>query len=161
MDVLTASGAKVINTSSVGARIFGHIELDDLDNHNKYSPNKAYGDSKLANILFTKELHRRYRAHGISTAAFHPGNVATNFAAGSTSSMRFIYHTPLKHLVLTSPEKGARNLVWLINGTPGSDWVSGEYYEKKKAAKTNPQAGDAALAREFWNLSADMLGLVA
>jgi len=161
MDILTASGAKVINTASVGARIFGHIELGDLDNHNKYSPNKAYGDSKLANILFTKELHRRYHAQGINTAAFHPGNVATNFAAGSTSPMRFIYHTPLKYLALISPDKGAGNLVWLVNGTPGSDWVSGEYYEKKKVTKTNPQAGDATLAREFWNRSADMLGLVA
>jgi NAD(P)-dependent dehydrogenase (short-subunit alcohol dehydrogenase family) len=151
MDILTAS---------VGARIFGHLELDDLDNHKKYSPSKAYGDSKLANILFTKELHRRYHAQGINTAAFHPGNVATNFAAESTSPMRFIYQTPLKHLVLISPDKGAENLVWLVNGTPGGDWVSGEYYEKKKVAKTNPQAGDATLAREFWNRSADMLGLV-
>jgi NAD(P)-dependent dehydrogenase (short-subunit alcohol dehydrogenase family) len=160
MDVLAAGGARVLNTSSVGARYFGHIELDDLDNHRRYSPSKAYGDSKLANILFTKELHRLYHTQGISTAAFHPGNVATNFAAESTSPMRFLYHTPLKRLVLTSPEKGAENLVWLVNGTPGTDWVSGEYYEKKKVAKTNPQAGDATLARELWKRSADMLGLV-
>ena len=160
MDVLASSSAKVINTASVGARIFGHLELDDLDNHKKYSPSKAYGDSKLANILFTKELHRRYHARGINTAAFHPGNVATNFAAESTSRLRFIYHTPLKYLALISPEKGAENLVWLVNGTPGRDWVSGEYYEKKKVAKTNPQAGDATLACEFWDRSADMVGLV-
>ena len=160
LGILTKSGAKVINTASVGARIFGHIELDDLDNHKKYSPNKAYGDSKLANILFTKELHRRYHDQGLDTAAFHPGNVATNFAADSTTWFRYIYHTPVKYLALISPDRGAETLVWLVNGTPGSDWVSGEYYEKKKVAKTNPQAGDAALAREFWNVSADMLGLV-
>jgi NAD(P)-dependent dehydrogenase (short-subunit alcohol dehydrogenase family) len=160
LDVLTACGAKVINTSSVGARFFGHIELDDLDNHKKYSPTKAYGDSKLANILFTKELHRRHHAQGISTAAFHPGNVATNFAAGSTSPMRFIYHTPLKDVALISPDRGAESLVWLVDGTPGSDWISGEYYEKKKAARTNPQAGDAALARDLWDRSAEMVDLV-
>ncbi len=85
MDVLTASGAKVINTSSIAARRFGRLDLDDLDNHRKYSPEKAYGDAKLANILFTKELHRRCHDQGISTAAFHPGNVATSFAKESTT----------------------------------------------------------------------------
>jgi NAD(P)-dependent dehydrogenase (short-subunit alcohol dehydrogenase family) len=159
MDVLAAHGATVINTSSIANRVFGHLELDDLDNHNNYSPNKAYGDSKLANILFTRELHRRYHPQGINTAAFHPGNVATSFAAESTSLMRYIYHTPLKHVALISPDKGADNLVWLINGTPGIDWVSGEYYIKKKVGRTNPQAADATLAREFWDRSAEMLGV--
>jgi NAD(P)-dependent dehydrogenase (short-subunit alcohol dehydrogenase family) len=158
VDVLIASGAKVINTSSSAAR-GGHLEIDDLDSHTKYSPNDAYCNSKLANILFTKELHRRYHVQGINTAAFHPGWVATSFAADTTSLVRHLYHTPLKYLALTSPGKGAENLVWLVNGSPGSDWVSGEYYEKK-VARTIPQAGDAALARKLWDRSADMLGLV-
>jgi NAD(P)-dependent dehydrogenase (short-subunit alcohol dehydrogenase family) len=149
IDVLIASGAKVIGTSSIAARRFGHLDLDDLDNHKKYSANKAYGDAKLANVLFAKELHRRYHAQGISAVAFHPGNVATSFAAESTSWFRFVYHSPLKHLALISPDKGAGRLVWMVNGTPGTNWVSGEYYEKNKRARTHPQAGDAKLAREF------------
>src|SRR5512133_564318 len=64
MDRLLASRAAVINTSSAANR-FGRINLDDLDNERKYSANKAYGDAKLANILFTRELHRRYSASGI------------------------------------------------------------------------------------------------
>ena len=87
MDVLTASNATVINTSSA-ANGFGRLDLDDLDSARNYSTNRAYGTGKLANILFTTELHHRYGAEGITTAAFHPGVVATNFAAESTSPMR-------------------------------------------------------------------------
>ncbi|WP_250445932.1 SDR family NAD(P)-dependent oxidoreductase [Actinotalea sp. C106] len=159
MDVLTTSSATVINTSSVAARLFGRIDVADLHNERGYSPNKAYGDGKLANILFTKELQRRHGAEGISTAAFHPGTVATNFAADSTSIMRWVYRTPLRHLVLTSPEAGADTLLWLARGAPGTDWVPGEYYEKRRPTRTNPQADDGALAAALWEESARLVGL--
>ncbi|MBO1752828.1 SDR family NAD(P)-dependent oxidoreductase [Actinotalea sp. BY-33] len=159
MDVLTASSATVINTSSVAARLFGRIDVADLHNERGYSPNKAYGDGKLANILFTKELHRRHGAEGISAAAFHPGTVATNFAADSTSIMRWVYRTPLRHLVLTSPEAGADTLLWLARGIPGHDWAPGEYYEKRRPTRTNPQADDGALAAALWEESARLVGL--
>ena len=159
MDTLVASQAKVITTASVAAKLFGNLDLDDLQLENRYSPNKAYGDAKLANILFASELDRRFSPHGISSASFHPGTVATSFAADSTSAMRFIYHTPLKHLVLVSPDKGANTLLWLANTTPGVDWKSGAFYTKRAIAATNPQAGDAALAARLWDLSAELVGL--
>lgn len=161
MDTLVASGSTVINTSSAAARLWGRIDLDDLDNGRAYSANKAYGDGKLANILFTRELHRRFHDQGISTAAFHPGPVATNFAADSTSPMRFIYRTPLRHLALISPERGADTLVWLARTTPGTDWISGQYYEKRGPARTSPQADDAALATGLWERSVQMAALPA
>jgi len=65
----------------------------------------------------------------------------------------------LKYLALISPDRGADTLVWLVNGTPGSDWVSGGYYERRRPAKTNPQADDVTLARELWDRSAEMVGL--
>jgi NAD(P)-dependent dehydrogenase (short-subunit alcohol dehydrogenase family) len=157
LDRLIESSARVITTSSVANKAFGHLEIDDLEARGKYSPNKAYGDSKLANVLFTKELHERYAARGITTASFHPGGVATNFAADSTSPMRFVYGTVLKR-VLISPEKGADTLVWLATAQPGADWVSGEYYVKRKVAKANAQAYDASLARTLWDRSAAMVG---
>ena len=159
METLVASRATVINTSSAAARLWGRIDLDDLDNARKYSANKAYGDGKLANILFTRERHRRFNDQGISTAAFHPGPVATNFAADSTSPMRFIYRTPLRRLALISPERGADTLVWLATTTPGQDWFSGQYYEKRGPARTNPQADDGALATAFWERSAQLVAL--
>jgi NAD(P)-dependent dehydrogenase (short-subunit alcohol dehydrogenase family) len=160
MERLVESKALVINTSSVANRIFGNIKIGDLDARAAYSPNKAYGDAKLENILFTKELHRRYHEQGIQTAAFHPGNVATSFSTGSTSSMRFIYQTFLRHLMLIPPEKGADTLVWLATSRPGTDWFSGEYYFKRKAEKANKQAYDADLARQLWDASAGMVAVL-
>ena len=157
IDRLVASRARVIATSSVANRIFGHLEIGDLEARAQYRPNKAYGDAKLANILFTRELHRRYSSAGISAAAFHPGGVATNFAADSTSPMRIVYTSVLKR-ALISPEKGADTLVWLATTEPGAQWVSGGYYEKRRIAKANPQAADADLARELWERSAAMVG---
>jgi NAD(P)-dependent dehydrogenase (short-subunit alcohol dehydrogenase family) len=151
MDVLTASKATVINTSSA-ANAFGHVDIDDLDAAGKYSTNRAYGTAKLENILFTSELHRRFNAAGISTAAFHPGGVATNFAAESTSWFRFAYKTFIKRFMLT-PEQGADTLVWLATTAPGRDWVSGAYYAKRALAKANKQAYDAELARQLWDRS--------
>jgi NAD(P)-dependent dehydrogenase (short-subunit alcohol dehydrogenase family) len=151
MDVLTASNATVINTSSA-ANAFGYVDMNDLDAAGKYSTNKAYGTSKLENILFTTELHHRYNNAGISTAAFHPGGVATNFAAESTSWFRFAYKTIIKRFMLT-PEQGADTLVWLATAKPGQDWMSGAYYAKRALAKANKQAYDAELARRLWDRS--------
>jgi len=156
LDVLTASHTKVINTSSVANSIFARFDIDDLDAERKYSTNRAYGNAKLANILFTSELHRRYHDAGISTAAFHPGGVATNFAAESTSPMRVAYTSFLKRFMLT-PEQGADTLVWLANGTPGADWTSGGYYAKRALSKANKLAYDGALARQLWDRSEAMV----
>ncbi|QYF91028.1 SDR family NAD(P)-dependent oxidoreductase [Arthrobacter sp. PAMC25284] len=156
LDVLTDSRATVINTASVANSLFGKLDLDDLDLAKGYSANRAYGNGKLANILFTTELHNRYNAAGISTAAFHPGGVATNFAAESTSLMRVAYTTVLNRFMLT-PEQGADTLVWLANATPGHDWISGAYYAKRQLTKANKQAYDAGLARGLWQRSEAMV----
>ncbi len=160
MDRLIASNAAVIQSSSIGAKAFGHIDLDDLNNAKKWNPNKAYGDGKLANILFTRELHRRYHSQGLSAVAFHPGTVATNFASDTTSPIRFMYRTPLARLFLISSDKGGQALTWLAEGTPGTTWQSGAYYENNKIkpeAKQNPQVRDDALARGLWERSEAML----
>ncbi|NSL42988.1 short-chain dehydrogenase, partial [Streptomyces sp. 8P21H-1] len=73
-------------------------------------------------VLFTRELQRRYGEQGLSAVAFHPGTIATGFAAESTSLMRFVYQTPLRHLLLSGPETGAEQLVWLATTTPGAEW---------------------------------------
>lgn len=156
MDVLTASQATVINTSSAANSLYGKLDLDDLETANKYSANLAYGNAKLANILFTAELNNRYQAAGISTAAFHPGVVATNFAADTTSPFRFLYRSFLNRFML-SPDQGADTLVWLATATPGQDWICGAYYAKRALAKANKQAYDAELARELWERSAAMV----
>lgn len=159
LDKLLAGRASVIQTSSSGARLFGRLAIDDLDHDKDFTPQLAYGTAKLENILFTRELHRRYHARGLSTAAFHPGAVATGFATESDSFMKRIYNNRIGRAFMVSPEKGAEQLVWLAESTPGTDWVSGTYYEKRRPAKrTHPQAGDDNLARRLWERSTELVG---
>jgi NAD(P)-dependent dehydrogenase (short-subunit alcohol dehydrogenase family) len=158
LDKLVASDASVIQTSSFAARMTGKIEMDDLEHDRDFNANVAYGTVKLENILFTKELHRRYHDQGIASAAFHPGVVATGFAAESHSWMRHMYTNPIGRLFMTSPEKGCDQMVWLAEGRPGEDWESGAYYEKRKpASRTNPQALDDGLAEWLWERSEELL----
>ena len=162
LDELRAGGSTVINTSSVASRLFGQLDIDDLGNSRNYSPAKAYGDAKLANILFTRGLHARFHDQGINTMAFHPGNVATNFAADTTNLMRLLYHTPLRRLLLISAEKGGSNLTWAIEGQPGLDWQSGAYYDERKlATRVNPQINDATLVGQLWDRSAQLVSVPA
>jgi NAD(P)-dependent dehydrogenase (short-subunit alcohol dehydrogenase family) len=161
LPTLLRSDAAVIQTSSDAARISGRIDIDDLNSDVKLSPVKAYGDAKLANILFTTELHKRFGDQGLSSAAFHPGTVATNFASDSASAVaRFVYKNPLIRRLIYTPDRGAEQLVWLATGAPNNDWDSGKYYEKGRLArKSNPQASDPDLAERLWDLSAAMVGL--
>jgi NAD(P)-dependent dehydrogenase (short-subunit alcohol dehydrogenase family) len=158
LERLIEASATVINTSSIGNR-FGHIDITDLDHERSYQAQQAYGSAKLANILFTKELHRRYHSAGISTAAFHPGPVASNFGAESGPLMRLVYHSPLKNIGLIGAEQGSDQLVWLASATPGVDWTSGEYYTKHTPGWMNKQARDAALTEQLWDRSLDMVAV--
>lgn len=160
LDTLRRSRSTIVNVSSVGARAFGKLDMGDLDNARNYKTMKAYGDSKLANILFTKGLHARFHRDGIDAVALHPGNIASNFARETgTGAMKFIYASPLAKL-LGSPDTGADNLLWAINGTPGTTWESGEYYEpRKRPRRPNPQQNDARLVDVFWQESARRTGI--
>ena len=157
--LLKVEGA-VINTSSIAHRLFGHLDVNDLDNRRRFSPDKAYGDAKLANVLFAKSLHTKFHADGLSAVAFHPGTVQTNFASDSSSIMRLLYRTPLKHLMLIGADKGGATLRWFIEGTPDETWFSGAYYDERQlTAKVNPQVDDAALAEALWQRSAELVGI--
>jgi NAD(P)-dependent dehydrogenase (short-subunit alcohol dehydrogenase family) len=155
---LIASKASIIITSSVGHN-YGRVNLDDLESEKKYTAMSAYCASKLENILFMKELHRRWSPQGINTAAFHPGNIASSFGRDAKGFIYYLYNSPMKHLFLSSPGKGADTLVWLAGGVPGKDWVSGEYYVKRKAKKPKKDALDPVLASKLWDISAQMTGI--
>jgi NAD(P)-dependent dehydrogenase (short-subunit alcohol dehydrogenase family) len=161
MPTLISSAATVIQTASIAARLYGKIDIGDLENDQRYSANKAYGDSKLENILFTKELDRRYRSSEVSAVAFHPGIVRSSFATDTTSrGMTMLYANPLTKRFLASADEGADQLVWLAQTRPGREWQPGEYYEKRRiATRVNPQVGDQALARELWDRSVELVGV--
>jgi NAD(P)-dependent dehydrogenase (short-subunit alcohol dehydrogenase family) len=153
LDRLIDSGATVINTSSSGNRL-GRVDLDNLDSEKRYSGVNAYNNAKLAQILFTRELDRRYRSRGLASVAFNPGNIASNFAQQPGDTNAWVAQSPFfRRLIGSSPEVGADTLVFLAQGTPGTDFPSGEYFVKRKVTRVKKQAYDADLAARLWDRS--------
>ena len=153
MKVLVDSHATVINTTSWSQKLLPRVRITDLENTVQRRPGIAYAFTKLAIVLFTRELHRRYHASGLSAVTFNPGNVNTNF--GEASGSRFLtfmkYRVPITARFTATADQGADQLVWLASSTRGVDWTSGEYYAKHKIAKANRAAYDPQLARELWD----------
>jgi short-subunit dehydrogenase len=80
----------VVQTSSAMAK-GGHLDAAELGRPRRRSATGAYSDTKLANILFTNELHRRHHGQGLSAVAFHPGAVSSNFGSGASALVRHSY----------------------------------------------------------------------
>ncbi|WP_312179097.1 SDR family NAD(P)-dependent oxidoreductase [Arthrobacter sp.] len=158
LERLLSSQAVVVNTSSAANKLFARFDVEDLELRRRYRPERAYGNAKLANILFTTELERRFGDQGVHSAAFHPGVVATSFAAGSTSAMRHVYGSVLNRFLL-SPENGADTLVWLATTSPGEDWLPGGYYSKRRLTTAAKAAYDPAASSRLWERSLEMTGL--
>lgn len=159
LDRLVDSGASVVQTSSLAAQRFSRFDIDDLQGERRFTPSTAYGNAKLENILFTKELHRRHGDRGISPVAFHPGAIASSFASGSNGLWHWMYTNPLASRLLTSTEVGGSRLTWLALGKPGVDWAPGEYYANNKPARTSRIADDPGVAKRLWDESARLVGL--
>jgi hypothetical protein len=123
-----------------------------------YDGLRAYQASKLANILFTRELARRWGPLGVSSAAAHPGLVRSQWGRSGPVAVRLVVNSPLR-LAMRSPERGADTLVWLSTSVPGKDWQSGGYFANRKPAAVKPDADDQGLAAELWDHSALMCGL--
>jgi len=154
LDRLVERRATVVTTSSAAHRT-GHLDLADPGHlRGRFSGFRAYGTSKLDNILFTRELARR--APAVRAAAFHPGVVATEFARDSLLTGLF-YRTPLSR-TMRSPDSGADTMVWLAQD---DSWASGGYYADRKPARASRPASHATLARDLWERSAELVGLPA
>ncbi|HLI02507.1 MAG TPA: SDR family NAD(P)-dependent oxidoreductase [Acidimicrobiales bacterium] len=158
-DQLVAAGGRVITTSSAaGAARGARVVLDDLDAERRYNALRAYQASKLANVLFTRELARRWGPQGVSAAAFHPGMVRTRWGHAGPASVRLAVRSPLRR-TMRSPEQGADTLVWLAIADPGTEWTSGGYYHDRKPARPSPLADDVKLAGELWARSESATGV--
>ncbi|MFS0868302.1 SDR family NAD(P)-dependent oxidoreductase [Microbacterium sp. 179-B 1A2 NHS] len=156
---LVESSASVIQTSSAAARTFSRFDVTDLNAARRYSGRVAYGNAKLANVLFTRELQRRWGADGVSAVAFHPGVVATQFAANVPGPFRFMYHNRFTRRLLTTTDEGGARLVFLAEGESGTQWLPGGYYERDVLTKTHRLADDGEVAGELWERSAEMVAL--
>lgn len=156
---LSHPGAVVITTSSAaGTSRDARVVVEDLDMANEYGALRAYKASKLANVLFTRELSRRWGPLGVSAAAAHPGMVRTQWGNSGPLAVRLVMKSPLR-LALRSAERGADTIVWLATSRPGTDWETGGYFADRKPAKPSPWADDLQLCKQLWDRSAMLCGL--
>src|SRR5712664_1651643 len=156
LDLLKASApSRIINVSSVG-HYNGHINFDDLNLEEEYGGWKAYGQSKLALVLFTHELAKKLQGTGVTVNSVHPGTVATNIWARPLGPAGFIMALP--KLFMTSPEKGAETIVYLAS-SPNANSLNGEYLERSKVKKSSDESYDEEIAQRLWEVSAKLTHL--
>jgi NAD(P)-dependent dehydrogenase (short-subunit alcohol dehydrogenase family) len=157
-DRLVASApSRVINVASDAHRFArGGLEFDDLMATKRYRPFLVYARSKLANILFTRELARRLEDTGVTANSLHPGFVASNFAReGDTGALGNIAMIVGRPFAISSVE-GAQTSVFLAS-SPTVDGVTGQYFVKSSFAKTSAAADDDEAATRLWTTSEQLI----
>jgi NAD(P)-dependent dehydrogenase (short-subunit alcohol dehydrogenase family) len=156
LDTIKASApARIVNVSS-NSHYGASINFDDLEGKRRYWWNTAYGQSKLANVLFTYELARRLEGSGVTTNALHPGFVATDIGKNNGALARlFLWFV---HRRALTPEQGARTNIYLAS-SPDVAQVTGKYFVKEKPVDSDPASYDQGTARRLWDVSAEMTGL--
>jgi retinol dehydrogenase 12 len=152
-----APTARVINTSS-DAHKGNRLDFSDLQSAHDYSGFKVYGRSKLSNILYTRELARRWAGTGVTANCLHPGFVATRFGDQSGGMLSFAVRVAKNFAI--SPEKGARTIVYLASSADVAN-VSGKYFYKCREATPTREAQDDDAARRLWQETEKLAGITA
>jgi NAD(P)-dependent dehydrogenase (short-subunit alcohol dehydrogenase family) len=147
--------SRIVNVASDAHRR-GAIDFDDLSAERGYSAWRAYSQSKLANILFTRQLARRLEGTGVTVTCLHPGVVRTGFGRQGSAFIRV--GTRIAGVFLLSPKKGADTAIWLVTSS-AVEGASGGYYEKRRLTEPSKPARDSAAAERLWRLSEEMVGL--
>ena len=121
---------------------------------------EAYSRSKLANVLFTRELARRLEGTGVTANCLHPGVVRSDFGSsgdlGGVTGVGWAVMQPF----LLSPKQGADTSIYLAS-SPEVAGISGEYFDRRRVARTSTRARDMDAAARLWRVSAERVGLAA
>jgi retinol dehydrogenase-14 len=159
LDVLKASApARVVNVSSSG-HYGGTMDFNDLGFEHGYQIMRAYGRSKLADVLFTRQLAKRLKGTGVTVNALHPGTVATGIWDHAPAFTRPFFSVA-KRLFMISPAAGAETIVYLAT-SPEVEGKTGLYFEKNRPTSPSRLAQDDALAQRLWEESARLVKLPA
>jgi NAD(P)-dependent dehydrogenase (short-subunit alcohol dehydrogenase family) len=154
-NLLAAAPARVVSTASDAHKGYT-LDFDDLQAVKGYSAIRAYGRSKLCNILFTRELARRWSGTGVTANCLHPGFVATRFGDRSGGFLSGIVRIAKNFAI--SPEKGAETIVYLAS-SPDVSAISGDYFYKCRPATPTAGGRDDTAANRLWNESAKLAGI--
>jgi len=144
-----------VNVASEAHR-FGTINFDDLGGERRYRMLGAYGQSKLANILFTYELARRLAGNGVTVNCLHPGGIASGLWSNNGALARLIMKaaTPF----LKTPEQGAQTIIYLATSEQ-VEGITGKYYANCKEKISNKESYDLNVASRLWEISTQMTGV--
>ncbi|XP_011305179.1 retinol dehydrogenase 13 isoform X3 [Fopius arisanus] len=156
LDTIKASApARIVNVSSV-AHTRGSINTHDLNSTNSYDAGEAYAQSKLANILFTKELAKKLKDTGVTVNAVHPGIVDTELMrhmSFSKSVLANFFIKPLFWVFLKTPKQGAQTVIFTALD-PSLNDVTGAYFSNLQRAEESENAKDEKMASWLWQTSA-------
>ena len=154
---LKASAPARIVTLSSGAQAMGRIDFDDLQGQRSYSGQRAYSQSKLANVMFTYELARRLEGSGVTATVLHPGVVRTAFGAEDKARWHRLF-LPLVRPFMKTTDRGAETSIYLASALE-VDGVSGGYFVNRKPKKSGQDSYDTAAQRRLWQVSGELVGL--
>jgi NAD(P)-dependent dehydrogenase (short-subunit alcohol dehydrogenase family) len=158
MDVLMAGDSpRVVNVASEAHRN-AEMNFEDLQFENGYSGMQAYNQSKLANLLFSYELSRRWMDTNITVNALHPGFINTHL--GKQNRLVQMVMDPVHALLAKSPRKGAETPIYLAT-SKDVEGVTGQYFIKKDPVRSSGASYDLETAKRLWKVSADLCGLDA
>ena len=155
LDAVKAAAPSRIVTVASGSHYRAHMKFDDLEGARNYSVITAYAQSKLANVLFTRELARRLAGAGVVANCVHPGTVATKIWQVSPI-LRFA--APLLSRFLLRPDEGAAAPVHVAT-SQAAGAVTGQYFDRMRIARPSAAAEDGDAAQRLWDVSARMTGL--
>jgi NAD(P)-dependent dehydrogenase (short-subunit alcohol dehydrogenase family) len=149
--------ARVVNVSSDAHKSARRgLDFDDLQSQRRYRSFSVYGKTKLANILFTRELARRWDGTGVTANAVHPGFVASSFGRdGDTGRFGALLFPLLKPFALTAAQ-GAETSVYVASA-PELEGITGGYWVKSAPASPSNAAQDAAAAARLWEVSEQLV----
>ena len=149
-----ADEARVVTVSSEAHRMLKTLDFDNLQGEKRYKPLLAYAISKLANVLFTYELARRFQGSARTATCLHPGVVRTGIWAESRGLFGLVV-TLAKPFMLSS-ERSARSVVRLA-ADPTLAATSGHYFNREKEVRSSEFSYDAGLAARLWQVSEAMI----
>ncbi|HEY0300552.1 MAG TPA: SDR family NAD(P)-dependent oxidoreductase, partial [Rhizomicrobium sp.] len=149
-------GARIVSTAST-AHSAGKLDFDDLQLRKSYGTFRAYGTSKLMNILFTRELARRLGGSGVTANSLHPGGVNTRFGSNNRGLAGVIFKVAVSVFGI-SPEQGAKTIIHLA-ASPDVATISGEYFYKCKVIEPTLAVQDDVAAKRLWDVSKRLSGV--
>uniref|UniRef100_A0A3P9LP95 Zgc:112332 n=1 Tax=Oryzias latipes TaxID=8090 RepID=A0A3P9LP95_ORYLA len=157
LDLMKRSApARIVVVASV-AHTWTGLRLNDINSEKSYDTMKAYGQSKLANVMFARSLAKRLKETGISVFSLHPGVVQSDLWRHQHQCIQVA--VKIFRVFTKTPVEGAQTTIYCAV-EPGLEILSGEYFSDCAPARCSRAAADDALAEKLWEISCELLGIV-